>query len=64
MEVVDNFFSDVISEEEKFSFKNLSVKYALATHYKNIMEVLPEDECLEYITKYKKLKLFFEGFLT
>lgn len=62
LEVVDNYFSDIISEDDKFTFTNSGVKYALACKYKIFIEKLHEREKESYKSNYSKLITFFEGF--
>lgn len=63
LEVVDNYFSDIISESEKFTFTNLSVKYALANKYKLNIEKLDNTNKELYKTNYLQLNEFFKGFV-
>jgi predicted ATP-dependent endonuclease of OLD family len=62
MEVVDNFFTDIISNEKNFSFKHLDIKYGLSIQYQRKIEQLSSDKTQEYKNKYKKLEDFFKGF--
>lgn len=62
MEVIDNYFSDIIDETEKFSFTNLSVKYALSNIYQKNITSLNLKDIEKYQNKYKKLINFFEEF--
>jgi len=63
MEVIDNYFSDIIDETENFSFTNLSVKFALSNVYLNNINKLTEQEIEKYRKKYSKLIKFFEEYI-
>ncbi len=62
MEVLDNYFSDLITKSTKFSFKNLSVKYALSINYKKILSMQGSKQIELYSNKYPNLKIFFQRF--
>lgn len=64
LEVVDNYFSDIISEDDKFTFTNLGVKYALANKYKFFIEKITDEDKESYKLKYSKLVDFFEQFIS
>lgn len=63
LEVVDNYFSDIISEDDKFTFTNLSIKYALANKYQLFIGKLSDVEKNTYKIKYSQLSLFLKGFI-
>jgi len=63
LEVVDNYFSDIISEDDKFTFTNLSIKYALANKYQLFIGNLSDVEKKTYKIKYSQLNLFLQGFI-
>ena len=60
MEVVDNYFTDLMPEN--FSFTQLGSKYALAQIYQRNISALTEDEILNYRGKYVKLVKFLGNF--
>lgn len=62
LEVVDNYFSDVIGDD-KFSFTNLSVKFALSNKYKYLVEKLSYEQREVYKNQYNQLVKFFKGFI-
>lgn len=63
LEVVDNYFDDIINETTNFSFTGLDIKYGLSNKYKRFIEELKEEEKKGIRNKYSSLNIFFKGFL-
>lgn len=63
LEVVDNYFDDIINESKNFSFTGLDIKYGLANKYKRFIEELEDDEKEKIRINYSSLNIFFKGFL-
>lgn len=62
MEVLDNFFDEIISKNDNFSFKTLTVKYGLSLEYEIILRNKNQIEKDKYIAKYPDIKKFLKEF--